>query len=208
MSGPERVAPCVVVFDVGNVLLRWDPRFLYRTIFADEARMEWFLSEVWTHDWNLARDRGESFADGIAELVARHPDLETEIRAYDERWHETIPHAIEGSVAILGELRTAGVPLYAITNYSREKWAESRLRFPFLDDFRGVVVSAHERIVKPDPAIYRVLLERYGLNAADCVFIDDSEKNVDGARGIGMHAIRFHDPDQLRADLKRLGFPV
>jgi len=111
-------------------------------------------------------------------------------------------------VVILGELRDAGVPLYAITNYSREKWAESRPRFPFLDDFRGVVVSAHERLVKPDPAIYRVLLDRYGLTAADCVFIDDSAKNVEGARTIGMHALHFVSPEQLRVDLKALGFPV
>jgi HAD superfamily hydrolase (TIGR01509 family) len=208
MSGPEVDGPSVVVFDVGNVLLRWDPRFLYRKLFADEARMEWFLREVWTHEWNLARDRGESFADGIAELVARHPDLADEIRAYDERWQETIPHAIEGSVEILQGLREAGVPLYAITNFSREKWAESRVRFPFLDDFLGVVVSAHERLVKPDPAIYRLFLERYRLEAPDCVFIDDSDKNVDGARAVGMHAVHFHDPGQLRTDLTALGFPV
>lgn len=197
-----------MIFDVGNVLLRWDPRFLYRTIFADEARMEWFLSEVWTHDWNLARDRGEPFADGIAELVAKHPEFEAEIRAYDTRWQETVPHEIEGSVAILNELRSTGVRTYAITNFSREKFAETLERFPFLAGFKGMIVSAHERLLKPDAAIYRLFLDRHRLDAEDCVFIDDLPSNVEGARAVGMHAILFTSPEALRQALRDYGLPL
>jgi 2-haloacid dehalogenase len=200
--------PTCVVFDVGNVLLRWDPRFLYRQIFADEARLEWFLSQVWSPEWNLARDRGDSFQDGIADLVAQHPELAAEIRAFDERWQETVPYAIEGSVALLRESQEAGVPTYAITNFSREKFGPTKERFPFLDSFSGTVVSAHERLVKPDPEIYRLFLTRYALPAEACVFIDDSLANVEGARAVGMHALAFTTPDALRHDLRGLGLPV
>jgi 2-haloacid dehalogenase len=201
-------SPSIVVFDVGNVLLDWDPRHLYRKVFDDHERMEWFLTEVCTPAWNVEQDKGRSFAEAVAELTAVHPHLETEIRAFDERWPETISAPIHGTVEILDGLRRAGVPDYAITNFSHEKFAIARQLWPFLDAFRGVVVSGEERMLKPDPAIYRVLLDRYGLQAGDCLFIDDSEKNVHGARAVGMHAVRFTGPDQLRRDLAEHGLEV
>ncbi|GGG30266.1 HAD family phosphatase [Chelatococcus composti] len=198
-----------VVFDVGNVLISWDPRHLYRRIFdGDEERVERFLAEVCTAEWNLEQDRGRSFAEAIAERVAAFPQWREEIEAYDRRWHEMVPGAIEGTVRILETLRAAGVPTYAITNFSAEKFAETRARFPFLDGFHGIVVSAHERLVKPDEAIYRVLLDRYGLEAGQCLFIDDSPANVAAARAVGMAAHHFTAPDRLAQALRAEGLPV
>lgn len=194
-----------VVFDVGNVLLRWDPRHLYRRLIPDQERMAWFMQNVCTSAWNLEQDRGRPWADAVKLLVAQHPEWEREIRAFDEDWHETVAGVIEDSVAILAELKGKGEKVYAITNYSREKWAESLIRFPFLGTFDGVIVSAHERLIKPDPAIYHTLCERYGLNAGDCIFVDDSEKNVKGARAVGMQAVHFVEPIDLRAELRGLG---
>jgi 2-haloacid dehalogenase len=196
-----------VVFDVGNVLIRWDPRHLYRKLFDQEAEMERFLAEVCTDAWNLEQDRGRNWAEAIAERVPLFPRQEALIRAYSERWHEMVPGEVEGTVPILERLREAGVPLYAITNFSAEKFAEAQDRFPFLRGFRDVVISAHERLVKPDPAIYHVLLDRNGLEAGRCLFIDDSERNVRAAEGIGMRAHHFRDAAGLSAVLRDLGLP-
>jgi 2-haloacid dehalogenase len=201
-------SPTTVVFDVGNVLLRWDPRHLYRKIFADAEEMEWFLSSVCTSDWNVEQDRGRDWDEAVALLVARHPEHEAPIRAYHERWHETVSGVIEENVALLDTLQQAGVPTYCITNFSGAKFAEARARFPFLRSFAGAIVSGDECLLKPDPAIYRLLLDRYGLDAADCIFIDDSPANVDGARRVGMHAIHYREPQDLGADLRRYGIPA
>ncbi|WP_066733920.1 MULTISPECIES: HAD family phosphatase [Hyphomicrobiales] len=196
------------VFDVGNVLIRWDPFRVYREMIPDEAKRQWFLQNVCTSAWNLEQDRGRSWEEGVALLVASHPEWEAQIRAYDERWHEAVPGMIEDSVAVLEALKARGEKVYAITNFSREKWAECLIRFPFLQSFDGVVVSAHERVIKPDPAIYRILLERYDLAAEDCVFIDDSAKNIETARALGMQGIHFVEPVDLRAELARCGIAV
>ena len=194
-----------IVFDIGNVLLRWDPRFLYRKIFADADRMEWFLAHVCGSDWNMEQDRGRSFAEAVREATLRHPDHAEAIAAYDERWHETLPHAIDGSVAILESLAARGTALYAITNWNGEKFRETRGRFGFLGHFRDIVVSGDERLVKPDPAIYRVLLDRNGLVAGDSLFIDDSAANAAGAEAVGMQAHHFRSPEHLADALRRAG---
>ena len=194
-----------VVFDVGNVLLRWDARLIYRELIPEPERLDWFMGNICTPDWNLEQDRGRPWEEGVALLVARHPEWEREIRAFDERWQDSVPHAIADSVAVLEELKGLGEKVYAITNFSREKWAQCLIRFPFLRSFDGVVVSAHERLLKPERAIYEVLLARYGLKAGDCVFVDDSEKNVAGARDAGMRAVHFVEPIDLRAALRGLG---
>ena len=194
-----------VVFDIGNVLVHWEPRALYRKIFATEDEVEWFITHVCNSDWNIEQDRGRSFAEGVAELTARFPQHAEAIAAYDLRWHETVLGPIDGTVAILEELAARGTALYAITNFNQHKFRESAARFPFLRLFRDTVVSGDERLLKPDPAIYRVLLTRNGLAAGDCVFIDDSEKNVKGAEAVGMTGIHFTTPDALRAELAKLG---
>lgn len=194
-----------IVFDIGNVLLHWDPRALYRTIFATEAEVEWFLGNVCTHEWNLEQDRGRSFEDAIAEAKARHPDHGEAIEAYHLRWHETLIHAIQGTVDILDELNAQGTPLYAITNWHQDKFRETKLRYPFLEVFRDIVVSGDEKLIKPDPAIYRLLLDRNELEASRCLFIDDSPKNVAGAEAVGMKAHHFTSPENLRRHLQNLG---
>jgi len=195
-----------VIFDIGNVLVRWEPRLLFRQLLPDEAAVEDFLAEIGFAAWNLEQDRGRSWDEGVALLSTAYPHRAPLITAFVERWHETLPGLIDGSVAILEELRAGGVPLYAITNYSGKTWAETVARFPRLRAaFRDVVVSAHERVVKPDPAIYRICLERNGLRADEVVFIDDSEANVAGAAALGIDAIRFTDPPALRAALQARG---
>ena len=198
----------IPVFDVGNVLIRWDPRNLYRKLIADEAEREDFLARICSPEWNLEMDRGRAFAEGVAERVALFPQHEALIRAFDERWLETLDGAVEEAVAILEELRAAGVKTYAITNFSREKFALTRTRYPFLDSFEGIVVSAHEQLLKPDPRIYALLCERHGLAPADCIFIDDSLANVEGARAFGMQGHHFKTAAELRADLRQQGLPL
>lgn len=198
----------IAVFDVGNVLIHWNQRNLYRKLFTDEAAMEAFLATVCTDDWNLERDKGATFKDGVAELVAKFPDKADLIRAFDERWQEMVTGPIEGSVAILRELKAAGEPVYAITNFSAEKFAETLERFDFFGLFDGILVSATERMVKPDPRLYRLLESRYGLSLPDTVFIDDSAKNIAGAEAVGMQAIHFTDAAILRTKLRSLGFPL
>jgi 2-haloacid dehalogenase len=200
--------PTVPVFDVGNVLIRWDPRHLYRKLFDDERAMEHFLAHVCTAAWNEEQDRGRSFADGVAHLVRTHPELEPMISAYDHRWHEMVPGAIEGTVLILEELRAAGLPTYAITNFSREKFEAALERFAFLRRFDGIIVSADVGVLKPDLTIYRHLVTENALSPEDCVFIDDSLANIEAARKFGMTGIHFTDPQALRSDLVRLGFPL
>ena len=198
--------PTTVVFDVGNVLLRWDPRHLYRRIFDDEAEMEWFLENVCTHNWNVEQDRGRDWDEAVALLVKEHPKHESQIRAFHERWEETVFGVFEQNVTLLTRLREAGVPNYCITNFSGPKFVLAKQRYPFLAGFDGIIVSGDERLLKPDPAIYSLLLDRYGLEAEDCIFIDDSKANVEGARSVGMHAI--HYPDEridLAAELRRYG---
>lgn len=194
-----------VVFDVGNVLIRWDPVHVYRAMIPDDGQRAWFMQNVCTAAWNLEQDRGRSWEEGVALLVAAHPEWESQIRAYDERWHEAVPGIIEDSVAVLAELQERGEKVYGITNFSREKWAECLIRFPFLQSFDGVVVSAHEGVIKPDPEIYRILLQRYGLVAADCIFVDDSGRNIEAARSVGMKGLHFVEPIDLRAELARHG---
>ncbi len=190
-----------VVFDIGNVLIRWEPRALYRQIFATEEEVEWFLANVCTMEWNHEQDRGRSFEAGIAELTARFPQHAEAIAAYHHRWHETILGPIDGTVAILEQLSAQGTPLYAITNWHQDKFRETRTRHAFLGLFRDIVVSGDEGLVKPDREIFQLLLDRNGLAAEDCLFIDDSPRNVAGAGAVGMQAHHFTGPEALRRDL-------
>ncbi|AGG88470.1 MULTISPECIES: HAD family phosphatase [Rhodanobacter] len=194
-----------VVFDLGGVLLDWNPRHLYRRLFDDEAAMERFLAEVCTAHWNERQDAGRPWREAIAGLSAQHPQHAGLIAAYRERWDEMLRGPIEGSVAILDELRARGVPLYALTNWSQETFPLARQRYGFMAAFRGIMVSGEERLIKPDPAIFRLLLSRHGLEAARTVYIDDAPRNVEAAARLGLHALHFRDPATLRAELCRTG---
>jgi 2-haloacid dehalogenase len=191
-----------VIFDIGNVLIRWDPRLLYRQLLPGDVEVEAFFAEVDFPAWNLDLDRGLDWGAGVAALSARHPHRAELIRAFHDRWHETLPGEVEGARAVLDELAAAGVPLYAITNFSGRTWSETLLRFPFLADaFRDVVVSGHVGIVKPDPEIYRLCLARNGLVVEACTFVDDNAANVAAANALGLDAIRFSTAPVLRAEL-------
>jgi 2-haloacid dehalogenase len=195
------VATKAVVFDLGGVLIDWDPRHLYRKLLADEAAVEEFLATVCTPEWNAELDRGRPFAEGVAELVERHPEHAATIAAYHERWPEMVAGDIPGTVEVLAELQAAGVPLYALTNWSAETFAITRGRFEFLEWFDGLLVSGEERVTKPDPAIFQLLLDRFGLDPTATVFVDDSEANVAAARRLGFDAIRFTGHEELRREL-------
>jgi 2-haloacid dehalogenase len=196
----------VVVFDLGGVLLQWNPRHLYRKLFAgDEAAMESFLATVCTVEWNERQDAGRSFADAVAELAPRHPDKIELIEAFGRRFDEMIPGAIEGTVEIVADLKRAGVRRYALSNFSAETFPPQRQRFPFLSWFDGIVVSGEEGVIKPDPRIYRILLDRYRIEPDEAVFIDDNPGNAAAATALGIHGIHFRSPGQLRRELEALG---
>ncbi len=209
MTQASTTRPTRVVFDLGNVLIHWDPRILYRTIFATEEEVTHFLTHILPPEWNLEQDRGRSWAEAEAERIALFPEHEPHIRAFRARWRETVPHAIEGTVRILASLKAAGVPLYAITNFASDTLEEAKAMYPFLaTSFIDIVVSGDEKLLKPDPAIFEVLLKRQKLSAQDCVFIDDSPKNVAAAKALGFHALHFTSPERFAEDLRALGFKV
>jgi 2-haloacid dehalogenase len=197
-----------VVFDLGGVLVDWNPRHLFRKIFVDdEAAMEAFLANVCNTAWNESQDRGRSWAAAIEEAVAEHPAHEAHIRAYRERWEEMLAGALDGTVQVLDELHAAGVRLIALTNWSAETFHYAEQRFAFLKKFEGVLVSGRENLMKPEAEIFQLLLRRYGLEPSRTLFIDDVQKNVDAAKQQGMQALRFVDAQQLRQALVRLGLP-
>jgi 2-haloacid dehalogenase len=195
-----------VVFDIGQVLIQWDPRHLYRELFdGEEELMEHFLETVCTPAWNLEQDRGRGWDEAVALLTVEHPHCAELIRAYHERWEDMVPGPVDGTPDILVELKNQGRTVHAITNFSVEKLELSRRRFDFLNLFDDIVVSGEVGLVKPDPAIFRVLLDRQGLDPADAYFIDDSLANVETARSLGMTAHHFTGAGRLRAEMEGLG---
>jgi len=193
-----------VVFDVGNVLLHWDVALVYPDLSAEELKA--FMDEVGFSAWNLEQDRGRSWGEGVEELSNFYPHRRALISRFATDWSKSVPGAIEETVEILDTLHQQGERLFAITNFSSETWQIAVHRFSFLvDRFRDVVVSGDEAVVKPDPRIYRILLERNALSQSECVFIDDSPANVSGARAVGMQALHFTGAAQLRNDLAALG---
>lgn len=202
----DRVA---IVFDLGGVLVDWDPRHLYKKLFADDPDlMEWFLSDVCTPEWNAMQDAGRPFAEAVAELASRHPEYESLISAYHTRWEEMVAGAIEPTVEILKDLRKAGYPLHALSNWSAETFALMRDKFDFLGWFETVIISGEIKLIKPDARIYRLLLSRINRRAEDCVFIDDSLPNVLAARDLGFRTIHFRSPESLREELERMGILI
>jgi 2-haloacid dehalogenase len=197
--------PTTVIFDLGGVLIEWDPRHLYRSLFADEASMEAFLAEVATPAWNERQDAGRPWAEAIAELAERHPDQRELIEAYHARWPEMLAGPIEGTVDLFSQLRKTGLRLYALSNWSAETFPIAHRQFPFLDWFDGIVISGDVGWLKPDARIFEHLVGRYAIDPGTAVFIDDSPANVDAARRLGFVALRFVDAPTLRGDLRRLG---
>jgi 2-haloacid dehalogenase len=194
-----------VVFDLGGVLIDWNPRYLYRKLFAEEAAMEAFLATVCTPEWNLQQDAGRPFVDAYAALTKSHPHHKPLIEVWQERFDEMMSGEIAGTVEILSELRARGTPLYALSNWSAETFPYALRRFEFLRWFDGVVISGELKLIKPDPRIYQHLLYTHALTAESTVFIDDVPHNVAGATAVGIHGLQFTDPPTLRRDLAALG---
>jgi 2-haloacid dehalogenase len=195
-----RTGPPALIFDLGGVVVDWSPRYLFDRLIPDRERRDYFLTEVCSPWWNAELDRGRSFAEAVHERCELFPDWSAYIQAYWRRWPEMLAGLIPGMPGLVGELRGAGAPLYAITNWSAETFPLARERFPVLRAFDGaVVVSGEVGLLKPDPEIYELALRRFRLDRRDCLFIDDNEPNVLGARRVGIRATRFVDEPTLRA---------
>lgn len=197
-----------VVFDVGKVLLDWDPRHLYRKLIPDEAAMERFLAEVCPPEWNLALDRGLDWNEAISERCARFPQHAALIRAYRDRWDEMVPGEIPGTVALLEALVQTGIPCFALTNFNAHTFRRVRTRFPWFARFQGILVSGEEGLLKPEPEIYALTERRFGLDPARTLLIDDSAANVEGARACGWQALHFENAAQAADALAGLGIPI
>lgn len=194
-----------VVFDIGNVLITWDPRWLFRKLLPDDGAIERFMTETDFVGWNVAHDAGQRFADGIARHGEKFPHHRHLFQAFFDRWEETLGGPIADSVALSRELRGAGYRTLALTNFSAETFPRAVRLHPFLSEFEGVVVSGREGLIKPDPAIYHCLCARYQVEPQRAVFIDDSLPNVHAAQAVGMHAIHFTPQTRLRKELEALG---
>ena len=199
--------PAGVVFDIGNVLFHWHPRYLYERLIPDGQALDAFLREVVTLEWHFQQhDQGRPFAETSAELIARFPQHAALIRAWGPRFNESIGGPVDGMHELVVELEAAGVPLYAITNFSGEFfWPFREAHADLFDRFRDIVVSGDERLVKPHPEIWGLALARFDLPAEALVFVDDNEANVAGAAAAGFRALHFTSEPRLRAELKGLG---
>jgi 2-haloacid dehalogenase len=196
----------VAVFDLGGVLIDWNPRYLYRKLFdGDDAAMEHFLANVCTSDWNTRQDGGRTLAEAGAIVKAEHPEHARMIDAWQERYEEMLGGPIQGTVDVLAEMRSRGVPLFALSNWSAETFPAAQKRYDFLGWFHGTILSGEVKLLKPDPRIYHLLFETHGVNPADAVYIDDLQRNVDAANALGMHGIRFTDAVSLRKELAQVG---
>ena len=196
-----------IIFDLGGVLIDWNPKYVYREVFdGDEEKVDWFLNEICTMDWNVAHDAGRSLKDGTELLIKQYPQYEAWIRIYYDRWADMLGGPIKDTVDVLNKLKKANnTQLYALTNWSAETFPVALERYSFLHDFKGIVVSGTEKTRKPFAKIYEIILDRYLITPEKAVFIDDNLDNVKAAQSIGIIGIHFHNAQQLAQELNRLG---
>ncbi|HMX21091.1 MAG TPA: HAD family phosphatase [Anaerolineales bacterium] len=190
------------IFDFGNVFVKWDIHALYNRFFPNPQAVESFLEEIRFHEWNAHQDAGRPFKDGIAILSEKYPHYADLIQAYDTHWEDSITHMYHGTVEILRRLKGEGWPIYLLSNFSAEKFPLMRERYEFLNLFDDMIISGEHKLIKPDPAIFQLTLERIDRKASECLFIDDSLANIETARNMGFHTIHFQSPEQLERDLK------
>ena len=195
-----------VIFDVGRVLFDWDLRHLFAKLIDDRQHLEWFVTNVVTPEWHFQHDAGRPLADMLPELKAAFPEHDALIDAYAARFNETIPGPMPGSLELVERLDAAGVPLFAITNFGHEFWEGFRPTQPIFDRFRDIIVSGTEKMMKPDPAIYRLAIERFGIDPAGALFIDDVAANIAGAESVGIAGHQFVDSAMLERELAARGF--
>lgn len=194
-----------IVFDFGGVLVDWNPRYLYRKLFNDDAAMESFFREVGFSEWNAEQDRRRTFAEGVAELAEKFPHHADKIQAFDARWIESVGGEIGETVKLLEALKRAGYPLYGLSNWSAETFGRIRETFPFFNLFDAIVLSGEVELTKPDPRIFELLLEKTGRDAGACVFIDDADKNIAAAQALGFQTVHYSSPEALAKELTELG---
>jgi len=195
-----------IIFDLGGVLIDWNPQYLYKKLFQDEAQMQEFLDTICTGDWNEEQDAGRSLEEGTAVLLEKFPEQEANIRAFYGRWVEMLKGPIEGTVELFKALKDSGTyKIYALTNWSAETYPIAQEKFDFLNWFDGVVVSGTEKMRKPNPAFFQILLDRYGVEASAAVFIDDNLRNIESARKMGVDSIHFQGPEELETELRKRG---
>ncbi len=198
-----------IIFDLGGVLIDWSPKYLYKKIFKDEAEMEDFLQKICTADWNEEQDAGRSLQEATVLLVKEYPEHQENIRAYYSRWHEMLRGAIDGTVEILRKMKESKrFKLYALTNWSAETFPIAQKQYDFLNWFDGVVVSGTEKMRKPVPEFYRLLLKRYNIKATETLFIDDNKRNTDAAQQVGIDSIVFETPEKLIEELQLRGIEI
>lgn len=197
-----------VVFDLGNVLIDWDPRRLYLSLIDDPNELEHFLTNIASFEWHYQQDCGRDIREATAELQAAHPEYAELIGAFYDGWFEMIAGSLPATVDIMRELRDAGVRLIGLTNWPAGIFAPALERFPFLSWFEGIVVSGEEKIAKPDVAIFQLLLDRYGVDPATTAYVDDTARHVEAARSLGMSAFVYTGATQLRRDFAAVGLPV
>lgn len=195
-----------LVFDLGGVLIDWNPEYLYSSIFPDEKERKWFLSNICTPDWNDEQDAGRSLQEGTEHLVKKFPAYEPSIRAFYGRWKEMLGGPIQETVEIFRQLKfNTPLKLYALTNWSAETFPVALELYEFLHWFDGRLVSGEEKIRKPHPAIYQLLIDRFGIEPARAIYVDDNLRNVIAARELGFHGIHFQSPAQFKEELVSLG---
>jgi 2-haloacid dehalogenase len=197
-----------VVFDIGRVLIHYDPNLPYSRIIPDDAERTWFLANVCTSAWNIEQDRGRGWQEAEALLIAEHPDRAEHIRAFRKYWREMVPHAYDDSVAIMERLIAEGQDVTMLTNFASDTFREAQSMYPFLAKPRGVTVSGDVGLIKPDVAIYETHAKSFGLEPAATIFIDDSLPNIEGAKAAGWQALHFTGADRLRDDLATYGIGV
>jgi 2-haloacid dehalogenase len=200
----DQVQIQTVIFDLGGVLIDWNPRHLYRKLMKSEAEIDYFLSHICTPAWNAQQDAGRPFLEGVAVLIEQYPQYRELIEAYHQRWQEMLGEALEETVEIFLKIKSKGLPVYALTNWYAETFPHAKNRFSFLHEFDGIVVSGEEKVAKPDPRLFHILLERYQIAASTALYIDDYAKNIVTAKQLGLHAIHFHNAPQLRQALQEL----
>lgn len=197
-----------VILDFGGVVVDWDMRHLFRTVFDDRDEMETFLSTVLTPAENFRCDLGVPIAEVVGGLVDRHPAHRLPLEAWRDRWVETVPSTIDGIEDLIDEIRSAGLGLYGLSNFSAETFPLAQARHPVFEQFDGIVISGEAGVAKPQPEIYHLICERYGVEMSRSVFVDDSPVNVQGARAVGMTAVHFTDVTALRRELEALGIEL
>ncbi|MCO5731019.1 HAD family phosphatase [Rhizobium sp. SSA_523] len=197
-----------IVFDIGKVLIHYDPTLPFRRLIPDDQERQQFFDTVCTHDWNLEQDRGRDWAEAEAELIKTFPGQEERVRSFRKFWPEMVPYAYDDSVAIFESLIDQGLDVTMLTNFAADTFVHARKLYPFLNRSRGITVSGEVKLIKPDVEIYRLHARTFGLEPSRTLFIDDTAANVEGARKAGWQTVQFFDAARLRADFADYGFSV